>query len=248
MKQTRISSSFFMPARSLSPEQLEVPDDGEGRVPGGLVHRPGGSMAGIATGLDDCDVQAAVAHVVGRPIHERGRDPAPLKRRIDGDHVHDAHALVERVQRDGGEPNGFPVGDGDEDVPFLARATRPDRLGLDGPPLRLVKAVEDRVTQYCAERIEDRLPGSQRELDDGVEVRVPKRTDDDLGVHRRMTVAVWTPGPEPLRGTLAHTKELSDRVDLLVQLVPLVRDLALALARRRALEPEVDLVLQVITR
>jgi hypothetical protein len=51
---------------------------------------------------------------------------------------------------------------------------------------------------------------------------------------------------EPLSG-LAHAKELSDRVDLLVQLLALVRHLALAVARRRGLEPEVDLVVQVIT-
>src|SRR5512133_754293 len=51
---------------------------------------------------------------------------------------------------------------------------------------------------------------------------------------------------EPL-SSLARAKERSDRVDLLVQLVALVRDLALALAGRRGLEPEVDLVVQMTT-
>ena len=115
------------------------------------------------------------------------------KLRIDGDHVHDAHALVERVQGDGGKPHRLFVGDGDEDVPLLARAARPDRLGLDGAPVRLVETGEDRLTEDRAQRLEDRLPGSQRQLDDGVEVGLPERTDDDRDVHERLTVAAWTP-------------------------------------------------------
>ena len=51
-------------------------------------------MARIAAGLDDRDVHAALAHVVGGAVHQCSRDPVPLKLRIDGDHVHDAHALV----------------------------------------------------------------------------------------------------------------------------------------------------------
>ena len=88
------------------------------------------------------------------------RDPAPLKRRIDGDHVHDAHALVERVQRDGGKPNRLFVGDGDEDVPLLGWLKLDNLLGLDGTPVRLVETGEDRLTEDCAQRLEDRLPGS----------------------------------------------------------------------------------------
>ena len=65
-------------------------------------------------------------------------DPAPLKLRIYRDHVHDPHALVEGVQRDGGKPHRLVVGNGDEDVSLAARAARPDRLRLDGSPVRLV--------------------------------------------------------------------------------------------------------------
>jgi hypothetical protein len=99
-------------------------------------------------------------HVVGRAVHQLRRDPVPLNCRIDGDHVHDAHALVERVQRDGGKPHRRFVGDGDEDVPLLARAVRPDRVGLDGSPVRLVETGEDRLTEDRAQRLEDGFPGS----------------------------------------------------------------------------------------
>jgi hypothetical protein len=51
---------------------------------------------------------------------------------------------------------------------------------------------------------------------------------------------------EPLSG-LACAKELAEGVDLLVQLVALVRDLALAVSRRRGLESEVDPMMQVTT-
>jgi hypothetical protein len=44
-------------------------------------------------------------------------------------------------------------------------------------------------------------------------------------------------------GILARAEELFERVDAAMDFLPLVRDFTLALARRRALEAEVDLML-----
>jgi hypothetical protein len=52
-----------------------------------------------------------------------------------------------------------------------------------------VEAAEDRVAQHAAQRLEDRFPRSQRELDDGVEVGLLEGADDDRGGHALVTVA-----------------------------------------------------------
>ena len=79
----------------------------------------------VSAGSEGRDVHSLLAHVLGRMAHELRRDPAALVDGIDGDHVHDAHAVVERIQRDGREPDRLPIGDGDEDV--LALVAQLDR-------------------------------------------------------------------------------------------------------------------------
>ena len=101
-------------------EQLEVPNTGEGRVPECVVERPRGGVPGVTSGSDSGDVHPAFAHVGDRAIHQPPRDPKPLVRGIDGDHVDDAHALVERVQRNRDEPDG----------PLVTAATKASRSSL----------------------------------------------------------------------------------------------------------------------
>ena len=146
-------------------------------------------MAGIATGFDHGDVHSPVAHVGGSVVHQLRRDSASLVRGIDGDHVHDAHAVVERVQLDGGESDGPLVVDRDEDIVVETRATGSNRLGLNRSPVGLVETRKDRVAEDAAQRLENRLPGSQREFDDGVEIGFLERTDINRGSHAVVTVA-----------------------------------------------------------
>jgi hypothetical protein len=146
-------------------------------------------VAGIATGFDHGDVHSPLAHVGSGAVHQLGCDSASLARGIDGDHVHDAHAFVERAQLDGGESDGPLVVDRDEDIVVDTRATGSNRLGLNRSPVGLVETGKDRVTEDAAQRLENRLPGSQRELDDGVEVGFLERTDINLGGHAMVTVA-----------------------------------------------------------
>ena len=98
------------------------------------------------------------AHVLDRVIHQLPCDTAPLVARIDGNHVDDAHSLMECVQCDGGEPHGQPLGDRNEGVSFIARATPPYGFRLNRSPVRLVEALEDRVAQDVQQRLEHRLP------------------------------------------------------------------------------------------
>ncbi len=90
--------------------------------------------------------------------------------------VDHAHAFVEGVQRDGGEPDRPSVGDRHEDVALLAQAARPDRLGLVGAPVG-VQAEEDLIAEDFAKRVEDWLPGAERERDDGVKVSFAELAD-----------------------------------------------------------------------
>ena len=62
------------------------------------------------------------------------------------------------------------IDDGNEHGKFVARTTRPHRLGLNVLPVRRVQSKEDRITEDLSNRGQDRLPRPQRELDDGVEV------------------------------------------------------------------------------
>jgi hypothetical protein len=94
-----------------------------------------------------------------------------------------AHALVERVQRDRGEPDGRWSTAATKTSRSSLRAARADRLGLNDSPVRVVEAGEDRVAQDLAHRFEHRLPGTARELDDGVQVGLVKRTDLKPSTH-----------------------------------------------------------------
>ena len=74
-------------------------------------------------------------------------------------------------------------GDGDKDVMALVHAARAHRLGLGLAPARLMETREDRIAEHLAQRLEDRFPGSQRELDDRVEVGLLERTDENVAGH-----------------------------------------------------------------
>ena len=66
-------------------------------------------------------------------------------------------------------PTGLSGGERHEDVPLLAQTARPDRLGLVSVPVA-VELEEDLVAEDLAKRVENRLPGAERERDDGVKV------------------------------------------------------------------------------
>src|SRR3954451_23086184 len=112
-------------------------------------------MPHVASRSDGRDVHALRAHMFGGAIHQLPRYPAALVTRIDGDDVDDAHALVEGVEDDGGETDRPLIGNRDEDVPVDTRcAARPHGFSLSRSPVRLMKAREDRVTQYLPDRLE----------------------------------------------------------------------------------------------
>ena len=146
-------------------------------------------MSRIAAGPHGCDVHTALTHVFDRAVDQLRRDPPSLVRRIDGDDVDDAHALVERVERDCRESDGLIVDNGDEDITLVARATRPHRFGLNTSPVRVVETVEDRIAQHRTQRGVDRLPRAKRELLDCIEVGLVERTDFDLNTHESQTLA-----------------------------------------------------------
>ena len=90
---------------------------------------------------------------------------------------------MDRVQRNRDEPDGPLVNGGDKDISVLARAARADRVGLNGSLVRVVEAGEDRLAQDLLHRFEHRFPSAERELDDGVQVGLVKRTDLKPGTH-----------------------------------------------------------------
>jgi hypothetical protein len=101
---------------------------------------------------------------------------------------------VKRVEHDHGESDRLIVYYRDKNVVILIRTSRPDCFGLNGTPIWLVKTIEDRIAQYLAERLEDGLPGAERELDDGVEVSRLQRADLGLGAHVVQTLAAIAQG------------------------------------------------------
>ena len=80
------------------------------------------------------------------------------------------------------------VAHGDEDIVLGTRAARADRLRLNGSPVRLMEAGEDRLAEHLAQRLQYRFPRPQREFDEGVEVGILERADDDCGGHATVTV------------------------------------------------------------
>src|SRR5512133_485968 len=174
----------------MSTEQSEIPGDREQREAGSLVYRPRRCVAGIAAGFDDHYVHARPLHVLGGVLREPGTDPAPLVVGVDADDLDHAHAFVERVQRDCGEPDRLTGGERHENVALLAQTARLHRLGLVGAPVG-VQAEEDLIAEYFAKRVEDRLPGAERERDDGVEVAFAELADLDRVVGHGSAWAGW---------------------------------------------------------
>jgi hypothetical protein len=63
-------------------------------------------VPGVAARSNGCDIHSFVPHVLDGPVHQAATDPAPLVRRIDGDHVDDTHSILESVSATVANPTG----------------------------------------------------------------------------------------------------------------------------------------------
>src|SRR3954462_9625304 len=133
------ADTWVTSAPRASIEHPEVPHAWERRVAERLVQRSRRAVSRVAAGSDGCDVHSLRAHVLGRACHQLPRDSSPLVVRIDGDDVDNTHSLVKCVECDGGKPHGQPIGNRNEHISVLARATRPHGLRLNRTPLRFME-------------------------------------------------------------------------------------------------------------
>lgn len=147
-------------------------------------------MTRVAAGFDDGDVHTPALHEVDGVIREQRADALPLTFGVDGNHVDDAHPSVKRVEGDRDEADRPPVAHGDEYIALLACAGRPDRVGLTAFPVGM-QPQEDRVAENVPNRVENGLPRSQRERDDGLEVvLLDERANIDVSVGHGSTAGV----------------------------------------------------------
>jgi hypothetical protein len=127
-------------------------------------------MSGIAASSHIDELEPLVAESLDGELHQGSAVTTTLVLRVHGDHFDHPQRLV-LVLPENGETRHDPVGRGHNERFSAVRETvLSDASGLRCPPLRAVQKAEDGGSENVLERDEDRLPRSQRQVDDSFQI------------------------------------------------------------------------------
>lgn len=163
-------------------------------------------MAVVTAGPYRCDVHPLSAHVLDRPFHQPLGDASLLEMRVDGDHVHDTHTFVERVECNSDKPHRPPIRSRDKYVSLIARTGGPHSFLLNDFPVWLVEPGKDRVSQDLAHRLEDGLPRPEGEIHDRIQVESFEGANVDSPAHGAHNLAMSQSAVTPESAGKGHRR------------------------------------------
>jgi hypothetical protein len=144
-------------------------------------------VAWVPAGLHDRNVHSVAAHVLDRVVGKSRTDSASLVIGVNANDVDPAHSIVKGVQSNRDEPDGTLLCDGDVNMAVSIGATGSDSFGLVGAPV-WVQPEKHIVAKDLAKGREDRLPGTEGEVNDRLKVAVFELTDPDRPLAHVITV------------------------------------------------------------